>query len=60
MGMIDYNKEQRLIDEERIRIRNRIMEEKAGSNNPAVLKDLRTDLLMIEKRFRGFSVLGQI
>ncbi len=59
-SLIDYNKEQIVIDEERIRIRKRIVCERNGANNPAVLKDLNMDLLMLEQRIRGFSVLGQL
>lgn len=58
--MIDYNKEQIIIDNERIRIRKAIEKEKRGNNNMAVLKDLNMDLLMLEQRIRGFSVLGQL
>ncbi len=53
---IDYKKEQMIIDRERIKIRKRI----TITSDPAALKDLNMDLLMLEKRIRGFSVLGQL
>lgn len=49
-------KEQEVINSERIRIKTCI----ANETNPAALKDLNMDLIMLELRIEGFYALGQL